>query len=673
MADILGIGTSGLLSFQRAMTTISHNISNVNTDGYSRQRTQLDTRQPQGFGNGFMGTGVDVSAVERLYDQFLVNQVRTQTTRSAELNSYYDMASRVDNLLSDTEAGISPMLQEFFNSVQGVADAPGSIPARQVMLTTAESLTERMQYMYSALDSLNQSMNIDIRNTIDEVNGLASAIADLNSTIVLQSQRFGQPPNDLLDQRDEMLRQLSEHIAVTAVPQDDGALNVFIGNGQTLVAGQNASQLRVSENQFDPEEIAIELTNSIKSSSGVDVTSLLTGGTLGGFFRFKDEILDPAINQLGRVAIGLAETFNAQHMQGLTLNDKLGAEFFTDFSSAGSVSVYNSDSNSANGLLQDAVTATLTDASKLTAKDYLFKYDGTNYTVYSLPDEVNVGTFAAGAVPQTITVADGLDEGFSITVNQVLSAGDSFEIRPTRTAARDIAVQIDDVSDIAAAGAVRAYDSAANRGNATVTPGERITDTADPNYVTDAVFNTVGSFSVVFSASNPANEPDVDQYAIYDSGGALVSGPTAYTPGVDTTIGHSGMQFTISGTPLSGDTFTLERNVGATSDNRNALGLAALQSERTLIDGGAGPTMDFQSAYGQLVSMVGTRTHQADVAGTAQESLLNQAIASREAVSGVNLDEEAANLLKFQQAYQATARVITTAQTLFQSLLDAVR
>ena len=667
MADIFGIGTSGLLSFQRAMTTIGHNIANANTQGYSRQRTQLDTLNPQGFGYGFVGAGVKVSTIQRIYDQFIVDQVRVQTSVSSSLSSYYDLASRVDNLLADSDAGISPTLQEFFNAVQAVADSPGSTPARQVLLTSAESLTERMKYMYDSINALNRAMSTDLTNSIDEVNGLASSIASINQQIVLETQSFGQPPNDLLDQRDEMLRQLAERVSVNTTIQEDGAMNVFVGKGQALVIGGTSNKFVVANDIYDPQEIAIQLTSG-NSTTGADVTKLITGGTLGGLFQLKDEILDPALNQLGRVAVGLAATFNAQHIQGLTLNDVLGGNFFTDFMATDNVTVLYNAGNSVGGSSTTAVTSTITDVGLLKAKDYELRYlGGNNFDLYSLPDNTLVDSFNA-PLGTTYTTTDG----FSVTINNALTAGDTFEIRPTRSASNDIGVLVNDVSDIAAAGAVRAFDSGANRGDAIITQGERITNVADPNYVTDAVFNTVGSYTVVFSASVPANEPNVDQYEIYDSIGALVSGPTAYVPGVDTTIGFSGMQFTISRTPLSGDSFTMERNTGAVSDNRNALELAALQTKQTLIDNGSGATTDFQSAYGQLVSMVGTRTHQADVAGTAQKSMLEQATARRESVSGVNLDEEAADLMRYQQAYQATAQVLSTARSLFNSLLDAL-
>jgi flagellar hook-associated protein 1 FlgK len=246
--------------------------------------------------------------------------------------------------------------------------------------------------------------------------------------------------------------------------------------------------------------------------------------------------------------------------------------------------------------------------------------------------------------------------------------GDTFLIRPTRSAAQTISLQVTDATDIAAAGAVRGIADPTNTGDATISSGELITDTTDPAYVTPAVFNTVGSVNIQFGTSGAGTAPYADQYSL--DGGTTWN---AYTSGAD--IKLNGMKVQISGTPFAGDQFTMERNTGAISDNRNALKLAALQTKDTLGDKGtgAGPTLDYQAAYGQLVAMVGTKTHQVDVAGQAQQVVLEQAVAARDRVSGVNLDEEAANLLRMQQGYQASARVITTAQTLFQTLLDSVR
>lgn len=657
MADILGIGTSGLIAYQNTLNTISHNISNSTTEGYSRQRTDMATRPPQGTGIGFFGSGVQVTAVDRVVDEFLIGQIRTQTSRNSELAGYYDLASRIDNLLSDPEAGITPTLQEFFDSVQAVADSPGSIPAREVMLTSGELVVERMQYVHESIASINDAIKLDVQNAVGEINKYAASIADINEQIVLQSQKFGHPPNDMLDQRDELLRKLSEHINISTLEQDDGAVNVFMGTGQPLVTNYSSFTLEMVESDYDPTEFELELGNG--NGVGVNVTDLITGGSLGGTLSFKQEILDPSLNQLGRVAVGLATTFNAQHAEGMTLNDELGGNFFNDFTTSGVVEVYDNGTNTGSGV----VTADIVDASQLTADDYVLRYDGgNNYSVLRQPNNTVATTFS-GAVPISSQF-----EGVQFNVTTVPDAGDTFLVRPTRTAARNIDMAIDDASDIAAAGAVRGYANTSNLGDATISAGELITDTTDPDYVTPAVFNTVTPVTIDFRTSGGGTAPYADEYSL--DGGTTWN---AYTSGAD--ISLNGMRVQISGTPFDGDEFTMERNTGATSDNRNALALGQLQTSATLGDKGtgAGPTLDYQSAYGQLVAMVGNKTHQADISRGAQEKVLEQAVAARDRISGVNLDEEAANLIKFQQAYQATARVVTTAQTMFQTLLDSVR
>lgn len=657
MADLLNIGTSGLMAYQNVLNTISHNITNASTEGYSRQSAELVTRPPQGAGFGFIGSGVRIASIERTVDEFLIGQVRTQTSYDSELRSFHDLASRIDNLLSDPDAGVSPMIQQFFDSVQGVADTPGLIPSRQVMLTNASSIVERLHYMYQNMDSLNDAIRTDVGNTVAEINQLAASIADLNDQIVRQTQQFGQSPNDLLDQRDELLRQLSERVGVTTVTESDGTMNVFIGSGQTLVIGKQHWDLQQANGEYDPREYELFLSSG---GAGVNVTNAITGGRLGGILDFREEILEPALNQLGRIAISLSASFNEQHKQGLTLNDELGDNFFTDFTAPGAVDVLARLSNTGSG----AMSVDIVDASKLTADEYLIRYDGgNNYTLLRSPEDTVATTFS-GAVPFSAFSPDF--EGIQINVTAVPNVGDTFMIRPTRTAARELQVLVDDVNDIAAAGAVRGVASYTNVGDATISAGTLIIDPTDPDYVLPAVFNTGTPVTIDFRTSGAGTAPYADEYSL-DGGGTW----QAYTSGAD--ISLNGMRVQISGTPFDGDSFTMERNTGGESDNRNALLLAQLQTADTMGDQGAGATMDFQSAYGQLVALIGTKTHQADVASQSQGVILQQTVAARDQVSGVNLDEEAANLIKMQQAYQAAAKVITTAQSIFQTLLDSVR
>jgi flagellar hook-associated protein 1 FlgK len=650
--DMLGIGTSGLLSYQRALSTVSHNISNVNTEGYSRQITNLVARPPQGYGNGFIGTGVEVNTVSRVVDQFIIGQVWTQTSQSEEVDKYYELASRIDNLLSDPDAGMTPMLESFFNSVQGVADDPGSVPARQVMLTTSESMVERFHSMYDSMNSLNYAVNTDMRNTIEQVNVLANAIADMNDQIVLAGQKFnGQPPNDLLDQRDELVRKLSEYISVSTTVQDNGAMNVFVGTGQGLVVGSIAMQFQVAANQYDGSQLEIEITTG--AGAGINITNNITGGKLGGLLQFRNEILTESLNQLGRLVVGLAEEFNQQQRQGLTLGDVLGSDYFSDLTSSTALGSRNNSGS-------ETVTINISNVAQLKSNDYRLNFDGA---AYSLVNASTQQTIASSATLAGLSTAVEATEGFTITSSTgTLTANDSYLIRPLRTVAQDISLTVSDVNDIAAAGAVRASASSANLGDSTISDGRLVIDTSDP--VAVAAFNVVGPQMIEFGSTGVG--PYADQYRV--NGGAW----QAYDPN-GTTITSNGMEVEIQGDAFANDTFTMQRNTGGVNDNRNALQLAGLQTKRTLIDNGAGPTVDFQGAYGVLVAMVGTKTHQADVAGQAQHALLNQAMEDRERVSGVNLDEEAALLIRYQQSYQAAAKVITTAQTMFETLLNAVR
>ncbi len=646
--DSLSIGTSALLAFQRALTTSSHNISNVNTPGYSRQQVDFATRPGQGTGTGFIGAGVQTTTVERMYDQFLIGQVRTHTSSNSQLQTFHRYASEVDNLLSDPEAGLTPSLQEFFDAAQGVADAPSSIPARQVMLTQAQSLVDRFHYLHERLDSLNDAVNTQLTSTVDEVNGLAGGIARLNADIVLQSKQFGQPPNDLLDQRDELVRQLSEKVSVSTVPQDDGALNVFIGKGQTLVVGNRASSLMTRDSALMPGQLEVALRTATGAS--VDIGSSLTGGALGGALAFRSQALAPALNQLGRVAVGMAQTFNAQHVQGMDLNGKLGTQFFAP----PSVAVDADPGNTGSG----AVSGVFGDVSALSASDYRLRYDGANqYTLTRQSDGQTSNIDTGGSSPYTTAAIDG----FTLTLSAGASVGDSFYVRPTRDAARDLRLTLSDPQAIAAAGAVRASADTGNRGDAQVSPGVLVTDSADPGYVASGAANFMQGYDVAFRTGGSGSAPYADEYSV--DGGASWN---AYSSGADITL--NGMRVQVSGTPFDGDRLRVEANISGSSDNRNALALAGLQTKRQLNGG----TADYQGAYGQLVADVGTRTHQAEVNSTAEQGLLDQAVASRESVSGVNLDEEAANLLRFQQAYQAAAKVVSTSSQLFQVLLGAL-
>ena len=648
--DLLGTSISGLLAFQRALSVTGHNVSNVNTPGFSRQRLDLVTRPPTPSGDGFIGNGVTVNSVERIVDGFINGQLTAATAANGQLQEFYRLASQVDNLLADPQAGLAPSLQRFFGAVSDVANDPSSIPARQVLLSEAQSLADRFEYLDQRFETLRAGVNTQITNTVSEINGLATGIAAMNRDIALASGTgAGQPPNDLLDQRDELVRQLAERVAVTTVPQDDGAVNVFIGNGQTLVVGGNASRLDVVGNPYDPTRKEVAITAGPISSI---VSDMLTGGTLGGALQFRNEMLDSAQNALGRTAIGLAATFNDQHRLGQDLNNALGGDFFTAI-----------DNSSPRVLSTSAATVSVSvsDVNALTTSDYRLDYDGATYTVTRLSD--NTAVYSNAAFPGAIA-SEGLT--FTLTAG-VVAAGNSFLIQPTRTGARDIGLALSDVRRIAAAGPLRSAEAT----NASGVP----TNTGSGRIGAATVSNTTSlplAANITLTFDPNAGGAGIPGFVV--GGGAptpLLYNPATQGNGATLTLGgaYNGISFTVSGTPASGDSFVVSNNTGGVSDNRNALALADLRIQQLLGNG----TATYEAAYGQLVADVGIQTHRTDISRSAQQALLNRVTEERESVSGVNLDEEAANLMRFQQAYQAAAQMIAVSDTVFQTLLSAVR
>ena len=639
MADLLATAVSGLLSYQRALNTTSHNIANVNTPGYSRQRVEMSAAPPQYLGGNYVGTGVQVERVRRVYDEFLAEQVRTSTSLEAQHRSMHDLALQIDNMLADTESGIAPAMQEFFDSLQDLSTDPASTAARQVVLSQGESLTARFNDLAARLDALREGVNTNLTVQVDEINTLAAGLADVNEDILnAPTGPSGAVSGDLLDRRDQLLNELSELVSVTTLEQSDGTLNVFIGTGQSLVSGTSAQRLDTATDPYDPTRLRVSYVGP--SGTSVDITSQITGGKLGGTLEFRDQVLDPAINQLGRVAIGLAESFNDQHALGQDLDGNLGGDFFA----TASPEVLPHSGNTGDG----DVGVSIADASALTTSNYRLERSGTDYSLVRLSDgaitDLDAGGFPGGAV-----TVDGLE--ISLSPGTTIDDGDTYLLRPTRTAAEDLELAITHTNDIAAAAPVRTAAAVGNTGTAKVSAG-----TVDAPPPVDV--NLQQTVTITFD----------DPPTTFDVSGTGTGNPTdvAYTSGA--AISYNGWTIQITGTPAAGDSFTIEANDSGVSDNRNALLLAQVHESESL-DGG---TTSLVEAYGGMVAEVGARTHRADLSQKAHLASKDQAIAAHQAVSGVNLDEEAANLIRYQQAYQAAAQAISVTNTLFQSILSAV-
>lgn len=637
--SIYGIAVSALNAAQAGLTTTSNNIANANTPGYSRQAIIQAGMLPQNTGSGYFGQGVNVTTVVRRYDQFLGAQVLEAQTQTSNLNTQLGLAQQVSNLLGSTSSGLTPAMQNFFTAVNAVANAPQSVPARQTMISSAQSLANGFQTMNQNMNQIRDGLNGQISASVTQINSYAKQIAALNDKIVqLQANTPNQAPNDLLDQRDQLVNQLSQEIRVSTIKQSDGSMNVFIGNGQSLVLGNQTTTLQTVTSTTDPTALEVAYLNGNGTTSRIQQSSL-QGGNLGGYISFRQTILDPAINALGRIAMGLADKFNQQQQQGVDLKGVLGVNLFT----TAVPSVTAATSNVGNGV----ITATVNSTSALTGNDYSVVFDGTNYNVYNTSTNSLVQSFtpaqlAAGQVVTGTGITLQLTGGAAAT-------SDSFLVRPTVNGASNFALSITDPTKIAAASPIRSNAPVSNLGTGTIA-GASVTGGLPLNAnlqqpVTITFNNPPTTFNVTGTGTgNPVNVP-------YTAGAAIT---------------YNGWTTQISGTPSAGDTFTVSQNTSATTDGSNSLLMAALQTANTLANG----TTSFQGAYGQLVAQVGTQTNQLTVTSKAQTSLLTSVTTAQQAVSGVNLDEEAANLLRYQQAYQAAGKAMQIANTMFDTILN---
>lgn len=627
MTDILSTGVSGLLAFQRGLATTSQNIANAATEGYSRQRIELDARDPRGFGSGFVGTGVDVTTIRRLLDQFAVNQWRSSSSDLGRLSAYSELAGRVDDLLADPDGGLPATLQAFFSSWQELSTNPSSSTARQLLLSQAAAVADRFRGTIRRIDQLEADVNGRLAARVSEVNALATSIARLNADIEQSSSAFnGQPPNDLMDERDRLILQLSGLVDVTTVGDSNGAVNVFIGNGQTLVLRDYTATLGTAPSALDSGRLDI-----VYRGTGLQqvVTEAIGGGEIGGLLDVRREVLDVARQQLGLVAAVLGYAVNEQQAAGMDLNGRLGAALFAVPPPQASPAQTNVGSATA--------TAAVADFRALTGDDYVLRFDGAAWSVTRAATGAVVAATGSGSAADPL-VFDGL----SVVIGAGAAAGDQFSLRGTRDAAAGLAVALTDPRGVAAAAPIRSIALAANLGRGTISAGE-VVDATDPNLLAtvDIRFLTPTTYSI---------------------NGA---GSFAYVPGGDILV--NGWRVQIAGTPAAGDAFRVERNTAAVGDNRNALAIAGLQGSLLL----GGGTTSLGDALIGTIGQVGTQANRAGVALVAQQTIQSSARDTVLGTSGVNLDEEAADLLKWQRAYQAAAQTITVADTLFQTLLAA--
>lgn len=770
--NILGIGQSGLAAAQLGIATTGHNIANANSPGYSRQILLQSAAPSRGDGGNFIGQGAKVGEIRRVYNQLVGQQVNSTQSTKSYAETYSLQIQQINSLVADPTTGVSPGIQDFFSSIQNLAASPNGTAgaaARQSVLSAGASLSSKIKSLGARVDQIADDVNSRIGQSVTSINLYAQQISDLNTAIGrAQSTSDGGQPNDLLDQRDLAVRELSKYVNVSVVEQDN-KYNIFMGTGQPLIVGADVNKLQQINSLTDPTrtQIAYESNGAFVSLN----EQSLGGGELGGLLAFRSNTLDVTRNSLGRLAVSIATEFNVQHRMGQDLNGMQGGDFFQIASPVGFPSSANT--SSAN------IAASFSDVSALSTSDYRVQYLAgvgpapNYYKVTRIADGVSQNSETLPVTVDGITLNLTLDNGAPPSPIQP-NVNDEFLIKPTALAASAISVLISDTSKLAAAVSVTTKTPSTNLGTGKITSGNidslvasasnsanasispvvaddsyksstlasplSLTFATAPNslsgfpigalvsvtvsgvtsnyqvaaadlptatppqvmnvpYTSGAQINYGGlKFSITNNPSSPvAGEtftlaksiPITPTQLRYNSIGNEFTGfpaganvtvkngnsSTTYLAGAavpyieGSTISFNGLSFAVSGNYANGDVVNIAANPSGTGDNRNAANLASLQTRNTMISG----TTSFQGAYGQFVSLVGNKSRELEITSAAETNLLNQAITAQQSESGVNLDEEAANLLRYQQAYQAAGKLMQVASQLFDTILSIGR
>ncbi len=663
ISGLLNNALTGLQAAQSALQVTGNNIANVNTPGYSRETAVQSSLTPSLYGGQYLGNGTQIDAVTRSYNSYLQSQVWSTAATASGANTLNTQIQPIANLIAGTDSGLSTSINQFFASgVAQVAANPADLPSRQSLISQSQSLAQTIQTSAQQLQSAESGVNQQLGQSVTAINSLTQQIAQLNVQINTLSGT-GSTPNSLLDQRDQLITQLSGQVGVTVLPQDGNQVNVFTGNGQVLVAGAQSFDLKTTPSAYDPSQLEVAY-----ASNGAVLSQGLQGGTLGGLLQFRSQVLQPAQNALGRIADGLASAMNSQQAQGLDLNGQFGAALFQ----AGPVQVLASSANSGNAVISGSVV----DANALTTADYRLNYDGSNWSVTNL----STGQPVSGATVGTSGSATVLSfDGVQVKVSGA-QAGNSFEVQPTRYGALNFQSVLTNPTQIAAASP---YVSSAgqmlsgslvntNLGNLTLSAGQYSATSGGALVISGASVPTTLQVTLTSGGTSGAVGFQITQSgsATVLASGSLSLGGSGQVLSIPYANNPPGgyWNVTLAGSvAVSGDAFTLSPASGGNGGNAQVM--AALQTAKTLANG----STSLEGAYSQLVSQVATQGNQAQSALSAASAVAAQASAAQQSVSGVNLDEEATHLIQYQQAYQAAAKAIQVGNSLFTSLLQAVQ
>ena len=664
--NLLSIGTQALMANRTALSVVSQNIANASTEGYSRQNANFVSIVDR--------QGTYIQDIDRATDKFITRQLWSDISSFNSLNLTDTLTSQTDNLLASSSTSISAALDTYFTAMQNAVDDPTSLANRELYIEESSALARRFNNLSSQLIVQNNSANAAMDASAGNLTQYSKSVAALNDQITYLIGR-DEPVNELRDQRDVLVNKIAEIVDVNVVEQGDN-YNLFIGNGQPLVVGQtvNTVELRPGNPDNSQSQIYINM-----SGSEINITQQVSGGVLGGVKSFRNDILNPSLNELGRIAMALAEETNTQHRNGMDLNNELGGDVFLDINNEQSMQS-RIKANHNNFSTVSVARVQITDTSKLTLDDYQLIVQEDNELLVKRQPSGSVVTLTkavadATPLPDNTYFLDSATgnihlqmDGVSITVDSVgfMSIGDSYTVQPTRDGASQISSVITDPKAVALANPVRITTNPNNTGSAVAS-----VQVTDPTNAAFANIGTAGTLTppiqIVFNNDAPI------EYSVFDVSNPLDPQPVTintvvqsnlpFTPGQTFDLG--GYQITIDQVPKAGDRFDFDFNKDGVSDNRNALALSAIQSKALLANG------SLQDHYSGMVEQVGAKAASGKINLTASQSVLASTKASLASIIGVNLDEEAARLVQYQQAYQASARLISTSQVLFNTLLES--
>lgn len=645
MSGIFNIGVRSLQANQAALQTTGNNIANVNTPGYSRQSVVVQTVQGQYTGGGFIGAGVDISTVQRQHSEFLTRQSALSSSVAASDTERLAQLKQLEDVFQGGEAGLGSAISDMMNAFSDVANAPTDLSARAVVLTRVDEATARIRTAESRMTDLRRGVGSELASAVASVNSLAVRIAKVNQEIA-RTNGSGQAPNDLLDQRDQLIKDLNGYVQTSSVAADDGTVSIFLASSQPLVLGNSARPVALGTDAFgDPSKAKLTLTQG--NSTTVLEEATLGGGKLAGLLRFQNSDLQDAGQLLGRLALAIGTAVNAQHRLGLDLKGAAGG----DLIQMGPIPDGRpAKSNTGNATVAVAVqTIPSSGASSLLASDYQINFTGSSAG--------SVTRLSDGLVTEFTTTPIKID-GLDLTITGTAAQGDSFLLKPFSAVAATIATAFASPGALAMSSPVAARAGSSNLG--TLALASLVTRSVPAPAAVTLTFTTTPSGTYTYTRS--------------DTGAA-----TNYTPGqaidydqATATTSASGWSLTLKGVPVDGDTFVVGSNatVQPNADPRlnagNALSLMALR-DAALFEGSA-----MTDGYAGLMAQVGVMVQGASYAADVSQSIANNVEQDRSSVAGVNLDEEAAKLLQYQQAYQASAKMLQIAQGVFDALLQSL-